>query len=84
LLLQRQHTLLKDLLGVEQRLLLVTGHYTQGEKEHATGFQDFIALISRCCWWHNFFTEPRQPLPYSAHLAPQTATALPHFYLFLP
>jgi len=42
LLLQRQHTLLKDLLGAEQRLLLVTGYYTHDEEEHATGFQDFI------------------------------------------
>jgi len=43
LLLQRQHTLLKDLLGAEQRILLVTGYYTHHEEEHATGFQDFIA-----------------------------------------
>jgi hypothetical protein len=43
LLLQRQHTLLKDLLGAEKRLLLFTGYYTHGEAEHATGFQDFIA-----------------------------------------
>lgn len=41
LLLQRQHTLLKDLLGAEKRLLLLTGYYTHDEHEHATGLQDF-------------------------------------------
>jgi hypothetical protein len=42
LLLQRQHTLLNDLLGAEKRLLLFTGYYTHDEQEQATGFQDFL------------------------------------------
>jgi hypothetical protein len=57
LLLQRQHTLLKDLLGAEQRLLLVTGYYTHGEEEHATGFQHFITR--EAAFSEIFFT----PLP---------------------
>jgi hypothetical protein len=43
LLLQRQHTLLQDLLGAEKRLLLLTGYYTHDAAEHAAGFQDFLA-----------------------------------------
>lgn len=57
MLLQRQHTLLNDLLGAEKRLLLFTGYYTYDAQEHATGFQDFLAREAA------FNNLPFTPLP---------------------
>lgn len=43
LLLQRHYSLLKDLLGTEERLLLITGHYTLADDKQDTSLQEFVA-----------------------------------------
>jgi hypothetical protein len=42
LLLQRQYTLLNDLVGNEEQLLLLTGYYTQADEEENCSLQEFL------------------------------------------